>query len=122
MVALSAALCRTGMEADVAALSAALRRTGMEADVAALSACTTLFPSKVARELCVEVLDVWELDKLAGFYTTKKADNFHVPNKASAQAAMAALLLLRLGVGARGDQQLRNCSAAPPLPPARATS
>ena len=67
-------------------------------------------------------LQVWELDKLAGFYTTKKADNFHVPNKASAQAAMAALLLLRLGVGARGGQQLRNCSAAPPLPPAPATS
>ena len=114
---------RADLEADDAALSAALCRTGLEADMAsALSACTTLFPSKVARELCVEVLDVWELDKLAGFYTTKKADNFHVPNKASAQAAMAALLLLRLGVGARGDQQLRNCSAAPPLPPARATS
>ena len=63
------------------------------------------------------MLDVWELDRLAGFYNSKKADNFHVPNKASAQAAMAALLLLRLGVGARGDQQLRNCSAAPPVPP-----
>lgn len=57
----------------------------------------------VARELCVEVLDVFELDRLAGYYNEKKVANFHVPPEASAQAAMAAMLLLRLGVGARGD-------------------
>ena len=63
----------------------------------------------VARELCVEVLDVFELDRLAGYYKEKKAANFHVPARASAQAAMAAMLLLRLGVGARGDPE--KCAA-----------
>ena len=60
---------------------------------------------RVARELCVEVLDVFELDRLAGYYLEKKLANFHVPPRASAQAALALLLQLRLGVGAtRGER------------------
>ena len=59
---------------------------------------------RVAREQCVEVLDVFELDRLAGYYREKKLANFHVPPRASAQAALALLLMLRLGVGAtRGE-------------------
>ena len=70
----------------------------------------------VARELCVEVLDVFELDRLAGYYLEKKLANFHVPPRASAQAALALLLQLRLGVGAtRGEHSRKATSARAPM-------
>jgi hypothetical protein len=50
---------------------------------------------KVARELCLELLDVYELDRAAGFYEAKHA-NFHVPPAASVMAALALMLQLRL--------------------------
>ena len=62
-----------------------------------------------------QVLDVFELDRLAGYYLEKKLANFHVPPRASAQAALALLLQLRLGVGAtRGEHSRKATSARAP--------
>ena len=49
-----------------------------------------------ARAACVPMIDVWQLDKAAGFYESAGAPDFHVPNIAALQAALAALLVLRL--------------------------
>ena len=63
-----------------------------------------------------QVLDVFELDRLAGYYLEKKLANFHVPPRASAQAALALLLQLRLGVGAtRGEHSRKATSARAPM-------
>ncbi len=56
---------------------------------------------EVARELCIEVIDAWALDELAGDYVVapdKEREDFHVPEPASTHAALAVLLSLRLGV------------------------
>ena len=42
------------------------------------------------------MLDVFELDRLAGYYLEKKLANFHVPPRASAQAALTLTLTLTL--------------------------
>jgi len=54
----------------------------------------------VAREVCAEVIDVWNLDVLAGGYVfapDRQREDFHVPETASTHAALAALLALRMG-------------------------
>ena len=46
-----------------------------------------------ARGLCLPLLDVWALDRDAGFYSGKQED-FHVPQVGSMQSALAMLLVL----------------------------
>ena len=49
---------------------------------------------RVARELCIELLDVFALDVAAGWHDYKgpgEGENFHVPPRASEDAARAAL-------------------------------
>jgi len=53
-----------------------------------------------------QVLDVFEIDRLAGFHPQHAPHNFHVPERASLLAALATLLDLRQGVGA---QYSKNC-------------
>lgn len=49
---------------------------------------------QVATELCVEVLDVWSLDRLAGGAADKKEEDFHVPQPMAMSAAFALMLML----------------------------
>lgn len=60
---------------------------------------------RVAVDNCLEVLDVFELDRLAGYHREKREANFHVPRRASLHGALAALLMLRLGHHDRGAGQ-----------------
>ena len=52
---------------------------------------------QVALEHCVEVLDASALDEMAGFAQHSFSENFHVPRPMSLSAAVAFMLLLRLG-------------------------
>jgi hypothetical protein len=52
---------------------------------------------QVALEHCVEVLDVFALDEMVGFAQHSFPENFHVPRPMSLSAAVAFMLLLRLG-------------------------
>jgi hypothetical protein len=45
----------------------------------------------------VEVLDVFALDEMVGFAQHSFPENFHVPRPMSLSAAVAFMLLLRLG-------------------------
>ena len=64
---------------------------------------TLLHVAQVASDLCIELLDVYELDRAAGFYTARHAD-FHVPPPASVLAALAAMLQLRVGAAPQGER------------------
>ena len=55
-----------------------------------------------ARERCADVLDVFEVDRLANLWPRTRVD-FHVPNAGSKIAAVALLLMLRL--------EARGCSS-----------
>ena len=55
----------------------------------------------VASEHAVELLDVYELDRIAGFATEAADENFHVTQPMATSAAFALLLMLS-GVGSSG--------------------
>ena len=76
---------------------------GKSRQAAALVQMNTII-DEVARLLCVEVLDVYELDRAAGFFRGKN-DDFHVSPKQSTHAALALMLQLRL----RGSQKKNGC-------------
>ena len=48
-----------------------------------------------ARERCADVLDVFEVDRLAKLWPSKRID-FHVPASGSKLSAVALLMMLRL--------------------------
>lgn len=81
----------------------ARKGSGDSRQAAALVRMNTII-DEVARVLCVEVLDVYELDRAAGFFRGD-TDDFHVSSKQSMHAALALLLQLRL----KGRQKKNGC-------------
>ena len=58
----------------------------------------------MARELCVELLDVFSMDAASGYHRANASEDFHVPREASMSAALAALDMLRAG-GSGGNTE-----------------